>query len=149
MSEEKPPPVDEHGRRYLSETWTAELEPDQLVYQSLDNQEVPMIALHSETLREVSIEDQIATYTDGKSEDMEMLFDFTDWPDLGPWTHFKGRQYEVLGSATEAGGGYPLVVYKALYGEQQVWVRPVHMWVDEIDRPEIPYTGPRFFQGTP
>jgi hypothetical protein len=49
----------------------------------------------------------------------------------GRYLHFKGNEYEVLFTATHSETLEPMVVYRALYGERGVWVRPAAMW-DEI-----------------
>lgn len=49
----------------------------------------------------------------------------------GIYRHFKGNEYEVLAVATHSETLEKMVVYKALYGEGGIWVRPVEMW-DEI-----------------
>lgn len=51
----------------------------------------------------------------------------------GKYRHYKGNMYEVLGIATHSETLEPVVVYKALYGENRLWVRPASMWNDEID----------------
>lgn len=51
---------------------------------------------------------------------------------LGKYRHFKGNEYEVLGTATHSETGQEVVIYKALYGEQKVWVRPAHMFNEYI-----------------
>ena len=53
---------------------------------------------------------------------------------LGRYRHFKGNEYEVLHLATHSETQEPLVVYRALYGEQGVWVRPVSMWNETVER---------------
>lgn len=53
---------------------------------------------------------------------------------LGKYRHFKGNEYEVLALATHSETGERLVVYRALYGEQAVWVRPAAMWNEKIER---------------
>ena len=53
----------------------------------------------------------------------------------GRWRHFKGKEYQVLGMARHSETLEQLVVYRALYGEGGLWVRPV-------DRDG--YCGPRF-----
>ena len=60
----------------------------------------------------------------------------------GKYRHFKGNEYEVLFLAKHSETQEDLVVYRALYGEGGVWVRPAAMWNEEIDRPD--YKGPRF-----
>lgn len=50
----------------------------------------------------------------------------------GRYRHFKGREYEVLFLATHSETLEPMVVYRALYGEQGVWVRPAAMWSEQV-----------------
>ena len=44
---------------------------------------------------------------------------------LGEYEHFKGKHYKVLGVAKYSETLEELVVYQALYGEKQIWVRPI------------------------
>ena len=60
----------------------------------------------------------------------------------GRYRHFKGNEYEVLGMAKHSETLEPMVVYRALYGEGGLWVRPLSMWNEEVDRDG--YKGPRF-----
>ena len=53
---------------------------------------------------------------------------------LGKYRHFKGNEYEVLYLARHSETGEKLVVYRALYGEGEVWVRPASMWNEEVER---------------
>ena len=46
----------------------------------------------------------------------------------GRYRHFKGNEYEVLGVARHSETEEELVVYRPLYGEGGLWVRPVSMW---------------------
>ena len=50
------------------------------------------------------------------------------------YRHFKGNLYEVIGTARHSETLEPMVVYRALYGEGGVWVRPAAMWNEEIVR---------------
>jgi len=52
----------------------------------------------------------------------------------GKYRHFKGREYEVLGVGEHSETGEKLVVYKALYGEGKIWVRPLSMWNERVER---------------
>ena len=61
---------------------------------------------------------------------------------LGKYRHFKGKEYEVIGIAKHSETLEPMVVYKALYDEGGIWVRPAHMWNETVDRED--YQGPRF-----
>lgn len=60
----------------------------------------------------------------------------------GRYRHFKGKEYEVLGVASHSETLEPMVVYRALYGEGGLWVRPAAMWEEQVDRED--YFGPRF-----
>ncbi len=52
----------------------------------------------------------------------------------GKYRHFKGNEYEVLYLARHSETGEELVVYRALYGERGVWVRPASMWNETVER---------------
>ena len=60
----------------------------------------------------------------------------------GKYRHFKGKEYRLIGIASHSETLEPMVVYKALYGEEGLWVRPASMWSEIVDRPD--YHGPRF-----
>ena len=53
---------------------------------------------------------------------------------LGKYKHFKGGMYEVLGIAKHSENLEEFVVYKALYGEKELWIRPKEMFLEEIER---------------
>ena len=52
----------------------------------------------------------------------------------GRYRHFKGKEYEVLGGARHSETEEELVVYRALYGDFGLWVRPVSMWNETVER---------------
>lgn len=52
----------------------------------------------------------------------------------GRYRHFKGKEYEVLGVARHSETEDELVVYRALYGDFVLWVRPVSMWNETVER---------------
>ena len=54
----------------------------------------------------------------------------------GKYQHYKGNFYEVLSLASHSETLEPMVVYRALYGERGVWVRPASMWNEEVETPE-------------
>lgn len=60
----------------------------------------------------------------------------------GKYRHFKGNLYEVIGVARHSETQEEIVVYRALYGEYGLWVRPAAMWTETVDREG--YHGPRF-----
>ncbi len=70
--------------------------------------------------------------------------------EIGKYRHWKGNLYQVLGVATKAGCEPTIenqsVVYFPLYGEKKgvLSYRPLAMFLDEINRPEQGYRGPRF-----
>lgn len=51
----------------------------------------------------------------------------------GIYEHYKGRQYELIAIANHSETLEKMVVYKALYGEGEYWVRPLSMWEELID----------------
>ena len=61
---------------------------------------------------------------------------------LGKYRHFKGNEYEVIGIASHSETTELMVVYRALYGERGLWVRPAQMWNEIVDKNG--YYGPRF-----
>lgn len=46
----------------------------------------------------------------------------------GRYRHYKGNEYEVLFLARHSETEENMVIYKALYGEGQIWARPASMW---------------------
>ena len=60
----------------------------------------------------------------------------------GKYRHFKGNEYELIGIARHSETMEPMVVYRALYGEGGLWVRPAAMWTETVNREG--YHGPRF-----
>ena len=57
----------------------------------------------------------------------------------GVYRHFKGNLYRVLFSARHSETGEEMVVYRALYGEGGLWVRPLAMWQEAVERDGVPY----------
>ena len=53
---------------------------------------------------------------------------------IGKYRHFKGNEYEVIALATHSETGERMVVYRALYGNGGVWVRPAGMWDESVER---------------
>ncbi len=52
---------------------------------------------------------------------------------LGKYEHYKGNHYEVIGVARHSETMEDLVVYRALYGEGELWVRPLKMFLEEAE----------------
>lgn len=57
----------------------------------------------------------------------------------GKYKHFKGMEYEVLGVAKNSETLEDMVVYRALYGEGGLWVRPAAMWEETVERDGVIY----------
>ena len=52
----------------------------------------------------------------------------------GRYRHFKGMEYQVIGTARHSETLEEMVVYRALYGEGGLWVRPAKMFFETIER---------------
>jgi hypothetical protein len=68
-------------------------------------------------------------------------------PRTGRYRHYKGNEYEVLGTAAHSETGEKLVVYRALYGAKGLWVRPLEMFCESVrvggeSMPRFMYVGP-------
>ena len=61
---------------------------------------------------------------------------------IGKYRHFKGKEYQVLGVARHSETGENLVVYKKLYDDYSMCVRPLEMFMEEVEKDG--YKGPRF-----
>mgnify|MGYP001413996435 CR=1 FL=1 len=53
--------------------------------------------------------------------------------ELGKYRHYKGNMYQVIGVAKHSETLEEMVVYKALYGEGELWVRPLKMFLGEVE----------------
>lgn len=56
----------------------------------------------------------------------------------GVYRHFKGNYYYVEGVARDSETGEECVVYRQLYGERALWVRPLAMFLSEVDKTKYP-----------
>lgn len=56
----------------------------------------------------------------------------------GIYRHFKGNRYEVLYVAQHTENKKLLVIYKALYGDQKIYARPLRMFASKVDRFKYP-----------
>ena len=52
----------------------------------------------------------------------------------GEYQHFKGGRYELIAIAKHSETMEEMVVYRALYGEFGLWVRPAKMWEETVER---------------
>ncbi len=53
--------------------------------------------------------------------------------ELGLYRHFKGNIYELIAVAKHSETLEEMAVYRALYGERVVWVRPLSMWEETVE----------------
>ncbi|MCI6109781.1 MAG: DUF1653 domain-containing protein [Oscillibacter sp.] len=52
----------------------------------------------------------------------------------GRYRHFKGNEYEVIGLARHSETQEEMVIYRTLYGDFGLWVRPARMWNETVER---------------
>lgn len=60
------------------------------------------------------------------------------------YLHFKGNAYLVLAVATHSETQEQYVVYKALYGDENIYVRPYEMFASEVDAEKYPDVAQKF-----
>lgn len=53
---------------------------------------------------------------------------------LGRYRHFKGKEYQLIGIAKDSETLEESAVYKALYDDGQLWVRPLKMFLEEVEK---------------
>jgi hypothetical protein len=51
---------------------------------------------------------------------------------IGRYRHYKGNSYEVIGIAFHSETEEEMVVYRKLYGDGSLWVRPLGMFVEDV-----------------
>ena len=61
---------------------------------------------------------------------------------IGLYRHYKGGEYEVIGTARHSETLEPMTVYRALYGAHGLWVRPAAMFSETIEMDGV--VRPRF-----
>lgn len=52
---------------------------------------------------------------------------------LGVYRHYKNKDYEVIGCAKHTETGEEFVVYRALYGRKEMWIRPKLMFTEFVE----------------
>lgn len=60
----------------------------------------------------------------------------------GIYRHYKGKTYEVIGAALHSETDEAFVVYRALYGNYVLTIRPLAMFTEDVEKGD--YKGPRF-----
>ena len=54
------------------------------------------------------------------------------------YRHFKGDYYLVEGVANDSETGEPFVIYRKLYGDGGLWLRPLEMFLSKVDKQKYP-----------
>lgn len=54
------------------------------------------------------------------------------------YRHFKGDYYLVEGIANNSETGKPFVIYRKLYGDGGLWLRPLEMFLSNVDKTKYP-----------
>ena len=96
----------------------------------------PGYGLHEFNREEESIKIQDYMIFKSDIEKVEFLPTFKEAVGSIPlcrYRHFKGNEYEVIAIARHSETEEPMVVYRALYGEGGVWVRPASMWNETVE----------------
>lgn len=60
---------------------------------------------------------------------------------IGTYRHFKGDEVELIGVGTHSENGEEYAIYKH---NGLLWIRPLAMFTEHVNKPEIGYSGPRF-----
>lgn len=54
------------------------------------------------------------------------------------YRHFKGDYYLVEGGANDSETGAPFVIYRKLYGDGGLWLRPLEMFLSKVEKEKYP-----------
>ena len=61
------------------------------------------------------------------------------FPQRGRYRHFKGGEYLLVDFARNSETQEWMAVYRALYGQEGLWVRPLSMWLEPVERDGVLY----------
>lgn len=75
----------------------------------------------------------VCEYKTDEYDRLSRQYTSTNMIKLGKYKHFKGKEYEVVGVAKHSETMEDLVVYRALYDEGSLWVRPLKMFLEEVE----------------
>jgi hypothetical protein len=64
-----------------------------------------------------------------KDDDLPPLIETTP----GRYRHYKGGEYEVIGTVRHSETLAPMTLYRALYGQRGLWVRPAAMFEESVE----------------
>lgn len=53
---------------------------------------------------------------------------------VGRYRHYKGKEYELIGIAKNSETLEDFVIYRALYGDYQLWIRPKEMFFEQLQK---------------
>ena len=60
------------------------------------------------------------------------------------YRHFKGDYYLVEGIAKDSETGAPFVIYRKLYGDGELWLRPLEMFLSKVDKEKYPHAAQEY-----
>ena len=84
--------------------------------------------MHKQLLSHCKLAHPLLTPKGCMSEDLPPLITTP----TGLYRHYKGMLYEVVGTVRHSESLEPMTLYRALYGEKGLWVRPAAMFNEEV-----------------